>query len=310
MTSDRADAGSQRRGQWQVVAGGLLLGTMGAFFQQAGQDPLTTVWFRCAFGALALLLWALATGRRSELSLRGAGLVSATACALLMLANWILFFAAIERTSIALATVVFHVQPFWVMAIGALWLGEPVSRRQALAAGLALLGLVLATGLADLLAGLRQFRPREWWGLAMCLGGSLSYAGVTLIAVRARGAGPAAMTWWQCLLGTLLLAPWPWLHGWPVLGMAWCWLAGLGVLHTALAYRVIYAGMARLPAGRVAVLQFVYPVTAIAVDALVYDRWLRPTQWLGVGLMLIGLVAIRLPPGAARAATAPAAAGR
>ena len=32
---------------------------------------------------------------------------------------------------------------------------------------------------------------------------------------------------------------------------------GLGVLHTGLAYVLMYAGMARLPTARIAVLQFV-----------------------------------------------------
>ena len=39
----------ERHGQWLMVAGGLLLGTLGVFIEEAHQDPLTAVWFRCAF---------------------------------------------------------------------------------------------------------------------------------------------------------------------------------------------------------------------------------------------------------------------
>ena len=65
----------------------------------------------------------------------------------------------------------------------------------------------------------------------------------------------------------------------------WAWLAGLGVFHTGLAYALMYAGMQRLEAGRIAVLQFVYPISAIVLDWAVYGRSLNATQWAGVGLM-------------------------
>lgn len=276
-----------------MVGGGLLLGTLGVFVEEAGQHPLSTVWFRCAFGALALLLWGAASGRLGELRLRGRALAAAVAAGVLMIVNWALFFAAISRTSIGVATVVFHVQPLWVLALGAWWLHEKVSKRQAAAAVVALLGLALATGLfeGDAVAG--AWGPAYLLGLAMCLGGSFSYACVTLIAKAAPGVGSFALAWWQCLVGTLLLAWWPLVHGWPDAAAAWGWLAGLGVLHTGLAYVVLYAGMARLPTSRIAMLQFVYPGAAVLMDWLVYGRALSAWQLAGVAVMGLALASTR-----------------
>lgn len=283
----------QRHGQWLMVGGGLLLGTLGVFVEEAHQHPLTAVWFRCAFGALALLLWGAASGRLGELRLGARGAALAGASGALLCLNWALFFAAIERTSIGVATVVFHVQPLWLLAFGVLWLHEPFSRRQGGAAVAALAGLALATGLFDASSAGTRFDSRYVWGVLMCLGGSVSYAGVTLIARAAREVSALALAFWQCVLGLLALGWWPLLHGWPAAGPAWAWLAGLGVLHTGLAYVVLYAGMARLPAGRIAVLQFVYPAAAIVFDALVYGRALGPAQLVGVGLMGLTLWAAR-----------------
>ena len=276
-----------------MVGAGLLLGTLGVFVEEAAQDPLTTVWFRCVFGALALLLWGAATGRMTELRLRGSGLAVALAAGVLMIANWALFFGAIARTSIGVATVVFHVQPLWVLALGAWWLREPVSKLQAGGALVALLGLALATGLLDGAASGAVHTQSYLWGLAMCLGGSLSYAGVTLIARMARSVSSFALAWWQCMVGVLLLAWWPLLHGWPAVGPAWAWLAGLGVIHTGLAYVVLYAGMARLPTSHIAVLQFVYPAAAVLMDWAVYGRALSLTQITGVALMGLALWTVR-----------------
>jgi len=88
-------------------------------------------------------------------------------------------------------------------------------------------------------------------------------------------------------------------HGWPAQPGAWGWLAGLGLIHTGLAYVLLYAGMAPLPAARVALLQFVYPAVAVLVDWAVYGRALQPLQWLGVLVMGVALAAARRP-GAAR----------
>jgi drug/metabolite transporter (DMT)-like permease len=292
--SPTASAPPERRGVALMVVGGLLLGTLGVFVEEAGQHPLTTVWFRCAFGAAVLLAWAAASGRLPELRLRGRALAAAVAAGLLMIANWALFFAAIERTSIGVATVVFHVQPLWVLALGAWWLHEPIARRQLGAALLALAGLALATGLLDGAARGDAFGGGYAIGLLMCLGGSFSYAAVTLIARWAKDqASSFALAWWQCAVGTLVLAWWPAVHGWPTWGAAWAWLAGLGVIHTGLAYVVLYAGMARLSTSRIALLQFVYPAAAVLVDWLAYGRAMSALQLVGVALMGAALLAVR-----------------
>lgn len=289
----------ERDGQWLLIAGGVLLGTIGVFVEEAGQHPLVTVWFRCAFGALALLAWCLATGRRRELLLSGKARWVACATGVLMVMNWAMFFAAIPRTSIGVATVVFHIQPIWVIVIGALFLREAVSRTQWLATLAALGGLVLTTGLLDGAAATgasTQASSGSYLaGVLLCLGGSLCYAGVTLLANTQKTISPYAMAMWQCLVGTVALAWAPWVLGWPPLGTAWGWLLGLGVLHTGLAYVVLFAGMARLGLGRIAVLQFVYPLTAVLVDWAVYGRMLSPVQLAGVGLMAAALWTIRRP---------------
>jgi drug/metabolite transporter (DMT)-like permease len=286
-------AAQPRHGTRLMVAGGLLLGTIGVFVEEAGQDPLTTVWLRCGFGALALLAWGAATRRLGELRLRGSQLLLALAAGALMIANWALFFGAITRTSIGVATVVFHVQPLWVMALGALWLRETVSKAQAGAALVALLGLALATGLLDDAAAGAAPTTSYLIGVVMCLGGSLSYAGVTLIARMATAVSSFALAWWQCMVGVVVLAWWPLLHGWPQTFSAWAWLAGLGVTHTGLAYVVLYAGMAHLSTSRIALLQYVYPAAAVLIDWLVYSRALSLTQIAGVTLMGLALWSAR-----------------
>jgi drug/metabolite transporter (DMT)-like permease len=283
-----------------MVTGGLLLGTLGVFVEEAGQHPLTTVWFRCTFGLLALLLWGALTGQLGQLRLARPHLLAAIAAGVLMLANWGLFFGAISNTSIGVATVVFHIQPFWLMAMAAWWLKEPISKPQLAATCMALAGLVLATGLVGAQSGWQPMTSSYVWGLVMCIGGSLSYAAVALIAKSTPGISAFALATWQCLVGAVLLAWWPWVHGWPAWGVSWFWLIGLGVIHTGLAYVILYAGMARLPAASIALLQFVYPAAALLMDWLVYGRALSGIQMVGVILMGLAMWWVRLPRAAVK----------
>jgi drug/metabolite transporter (DMT)-like permease len=291
---------SRQRGLWLIVFGGLLMGTLGVFVEEANQHPLTAVWFRCVFGLLALLVWGAATRQLGQLRLAGAKLSAAVAAGVLMLAMWGLFFSAISKTSIGVATVVFHIQPFWLMAMAAWWLKEPISRPHVAATCVALAGLVLATGLVTGQAATQLMTPSYVWGLVMCVGGSMCYAAVLLIAKATPGVSPFALVTWQCLTGTVLLAWWPWVHGWPQLGTTWFWLIGLGVIHTGLAYVILYAGMARLSAASIALLQFVYPATALVMDWLVYGRALSPIQMVGVALMGLAMWWVRLPARASK----------
>lgn len=287
-----APTAQETRGQWLMIAGGVLLGTVGVFVQEAGQHPLVTVLFRCAFGALALLAWGLATGRMGELRVRGRSWPVMGATGVLMVMNWALFFAAIPRTSIGVATIVFHIQPVWIMLFGTLVLREAVAPRQVAAVLVALLGLVLTTGLlgGD---GAVAWGPDHVSGLLMCLAGSLCYAAVTILAKTEKVVTPFALAWWQCAVGTVLLLWVPLVHGWPQVPSSWAWLAGLGVLHTGLAYAILFAGMARLTLGRIAVLQYVYPLTAIVLDWAVYGRALGAVQLAGVGLMAGALLVVK-----------------
>lgn len=286
-----APTAQETRGQWLMIAGGVLLGTVGIFVEEARQHPLVTVLFRCAFGALALLAWGLATGRMGELRVRGRSWPVVVATGVLMVMNWALFFAAIPRTSIGVATIVFHIQPVWIMLFGTLVLREAVAPRQVAAMLAALLGLVLTTGLLG--GDAAAWGPDHVSGLLMCLAGSLCYAAVTILAKTEKVVTPFALAWWQCAVGTVLLLWVPLVHGWPQAPSSWAWLAGLGVLHTGLAYAILFAGMARLTLGRIAVLQYVYPLTAIVLDWAVYGRALDAVQLAGVGLMAGALLVVK-----------------
>ncbi len=270
------------------LAGNALLGTIGVFVHMGGPNALTTTWFRCAFGLLGLTAWFAWRRQIGVLRLDRATAPWILLAGSLMVLGWVLFFSAIERTSAGVAVVLYHMQPMWLLLLlGALWLGErPGMRRMA-----AVLGLVLATGVLEhmSIAATPQAQGRYWMGIAFCLLGAFLTACVTLIARRLRAIPAGVLAWWQCAVGAAVLWLWPLQHGWPAWGASWLWLAGLGLLHTGLAYTWIYADMARLGTGRIAVLQFVYPLVAIMMDWLFFGHPLGNFQMAGIAVMALAV---------------------
>jgi drug/metabolite transporter (DMT)-like permease len=284
-----ATAGHAGHGSLPLLLAGLVFGTVGVFVHESGQPAWVTVWFRCVFGALTLLLlgfggrgaWPL--GRRAVLAVGGAGL--------LMVGSWISFFAALAWLPIGLATVLFHVQPLMLLAHAAAWRGERVSRSQWLAAGIALMGIALVLlgraggpGLGP--AGAAGF----WPGLALCLVSAVCYTAAALVA-RSGVASAPTLALSQCLVGAVVLAWVPWVAGLPTGLAAWSWLVGLGVVHTGLAYVLLFQGLRRAGTVQAALLQFVYPVAAVGVDWAVYGQALNAVQVLGLVLAIVALAA-------------------
>jgi drug/metabolite transporter (DMT)-like permease len=287
---------SQKQGVLMLASGGLLMGTIGVFVEEARLGAMTLVFFRCLFGMLALAAYCQYKGWLSPRHFTRRTLKLALVSGVLMVTQWVGFFDSIHRTSIAVATVVFHVQPFWVVLIGAALFKERLGVDRLGWIGIAFVGLVLASGV--LAQGSLQGHPRYLIGIAEALGGSVLYACVTLIAKHLGEFRPHLLALTQCAVGTVCLpfiapffAPLELAH---ISAAQWGWLVGMGVLHTGLSYVLIYGALPKLTTPVIAVLLFVYPLTAIAVDALVYGRALSVPQLAGMGLIVVASLGVNL----------------
>lgn len=275
-------------GMLPFLLGNALLGTIGVFVSRAQADPLTETWFRCAFGLVGMTVWIVL--RRQTRYLRftrttGPWLLTAGS---LMVLSWSLFFTAIDQLSAGVAIVLCNMHPMWVLLLGALCLKESIDKRRMAAAWAAMLGLVLAAGIIEHPAGDGDGHG-YWLAVVLCLLAGVCVACVTIIARRLRGLPTGVLAWWQCALGTLTVWVWPARQGWPEWGASWAWLAGLGIIHTGLAYTLMYSGMARLKTDRIALLQFTYPAVAIAIDWVFLDQHLSSMQLAGIAVMAVAI---------------------
>lgn len=285
-----ADASTARFPAASLALAMVIAGTVGAFVTESGLHPVTVVFWRCVFGAIFLFAWCLLRGYLPDRTLSPSRLALAALAGVCMVLSWTAFFAGFAMTSIATTTIVYHVQPFFVVLIGVVFLGERISLDQLLWMLGAFVGVVLASGLV-----VAHGHPDASWalGIALTLGAALLYAVATILA-KGLGQQRAEITvLCQTVVGIVMLAPFADI-GQNIAPASWGWLLGIGVLHTGIAYVLMNSAFPRLTTPVIGVITFIYPVVAIIVDWAIYGHPLGPAQAAGMALIALATLGVRL----------------
>ena len=272
-------------GTWRMAAAMGLSGTIGWFVLASGQTALNVVWMRCLVGGLALLAWLGARGGWRPMGRAATAWLLVAAAALIV--NWQLLFMSYRASGIAVATVVYHLQPFFLLLLAALVQRERPDWHKFPWLLVALLGVALTSGLRGELAG----QDAMLSGVLLALAAAFFYAVATLATRKISGIASAQIAGVQLLIGACVLIPWVDIALPSLSPLAWTSLLTLGLVHTGLQYNLLYAAFQRLTAERIAVLSFIYPLVAIVVDLVCFDLALDVVQVAGMVLILVAIVA-------------------
>lgn len=289
-TTSMTDASTARFPAASLALAMVIAGTVGAFATESGLHPVAVVFWRCVFGALFLFAWCLLRGYLPDRTLSPSRLALAALAGVCMVLSWTAFFAGFAMTSIATTTIIYHIQPFFVVLIGVVFLKERISPDQLLWMLGAFLGVVLASGLVFA----RGHADANWApGIALTLGGAMLYA-VTTILAKGLGQQRAEITvLCQTVVGVVMLAPFAGV-GQHIALASWGWLLGIGVLHTGIAYVLMNSAFPRLTTPVIGVITFIYPVVAIIVDWAIYGHPLGLAQAAGMALIAVATLGVRL----------------
>ena len=283
---------SDRLGLVQMAAAMTLSGTLGVFVLESGQSAWNVVFFRCVFGALSLFLYCWARGLLKPGLFTARTLALALAAGAALVLNWVLLFSAYRLASISLATAVYNVQPFFLIGLGALFLGERPTRGKLAWSVIAFAGLLLVLKLTDHSGGDAYLS-----GLLLGLGAGFFYALYSIFGRFAlRHYGPYTVTLYTFVFAGL--AALVFLHPGELavlttqpklLGAA----AALVVVSTVLPYLLYTVGLARIDSGKAAILASVEPVVAALVGVLVFHETMDVSTALGVVSILAAVVLLR-----------------
>ena len=275
----------------QLLVAEVLIGSVGVFVRESGQDPVTAVFFRCVFGSLFLLAWGVARGYLRGLWAERALIRTAIISGVLLVLNWVALFAGMARSSIGVSTLVYHFYPFAMMAMAALFYGERTRPADLAWTALAFAGVVLS---ADPLRLLHGADSNYLLGIGLTFVAAILCGASLLMSRRIGKQRPFAVVLIQCLVGVAMLAPFADHVSVLAPGPHWFWLAGLGLIHSGVCYVLFYSAYPRLPVSTIAVLSFIYPVIALVLDFVLYGQVLAPVQGAGVMLIVVGTLGVNL----------------
>lgn len=271
-------------GVMQMTLAMVISGTVGWPVVMLGQPATTVVFWRCAFGALAMLVVCALLGllKKGLLTRRLAAIAVLGGIALVL--NWTLLFAAYSYASIAVATITYHVQPFMLVGLGVLFFGEKLTATKLGWLLLAFVGMLLIiTGKQN--AG--DASSHYFTGVLLALGAAFMYAVAAAIVKQLKAVPPHLIVLIQLSVGALLLAPFADLGSLPSTASVWLLLATLGLVHTGLMSSLLYSAIQKIPTSLVGALSFIYPLVAIIVDWRVFGHRLSLLQLLGAAAILL-----------------------
>lgn len=279
-----------------------------------GIDWLTLVGWRFAIGAGLGWLWVLGSARRRR-ALRSLGrrqVAVALSLGALFTGNAGTYYAGLETVPAALAGVIVYTYPVMVAVLSLWFVTRMPGPRPWIAAGLGVLGTVLALGGMDAAAAPPPL------GLALVITSAVIYSVWIILAARLSGERPdhlavegaqrEAAVGDAAVTSTLMMSATATVYfvaavavGRPLLpglvpGEAWPGIVAVALVASFLAIQTFYAGSRRIGAARAALTATVEPVIIVVLAALFLDQTLGPIQLVGAGCILLGVVIAQTAP--------------
>jgi drug/metabolite transporter (DMT)-like permease len=253
-------------------------------------SPSTAAIFRCLYAVPVLLLIALREdqrlGSRSWRDRRWA-----VAAGVFFAADLLLWHHSIRDIGAGLATVLANIQVVLVPFVAWAWLSERPGRKVLAALPMALLGVVLISGLLE--HGAYGRDPTR--GALFGLGAGVAYVGFLLLlrhggADLRRPAGPlldaTATAAVLCVIAGVIIGDADLVPDWPGAG----WLITLALTSQVFGWLLITLSLPRLPAAHTSLLLMVQPVGSVALAALILRESPSPFQLIGVCFVLAALL--------------------
>ena len=276
-----------------IVASMLIFGTIGLFRRYIPCSSAFLAFVRGILGGLLLLAFTRIKKKDTKEKLPRQTVTWLAISGAVIGINWMLLFEAYNHTTVAVATLCYYMQPTIVMLVSPLLLREKLTKRKAICAAIAVIGMVLVSGVTEGGAGTGNLK-----GVLLGLGAAVCYASVIIMNKKITGVDAYRKTTIQLLCAGLVMIPYMLLTG-GIDGAGFnttavILLLVVGVVHTGFAYVLYFGSMDGLKAQSIAMLSYIDPVTALLLSALVLREPLSAAGVVGAGMIIGSAVAAEM----------------
>jgi drug/metabolite transporter (DMT)-like permease len=259
--------------------------------------PVTVALGRVGIAALVLVAVVWAVGERLPQGARLRGGIALMALLNNVIPFWLILWGQLHVTA-GLASILVATAPLFAVVVAHLATDDEKitpARLVGLVAGFA--GVVVMIG-PEVLGGLAG----DALGALAVLGGAFLYAVSGVYGRRFRRERPLVLAAGQMTAATLMLLPLsalvdrPWTFPLPS-GAAWAALLAIGAVSSALGFVIFFRVLARAGATNLMLVNFLNPVSAILLGALLIGEHVTLRQMIGMAAIALGLAAIDGRPG-------------
>ena len=274
----------QTSARWQMLLSMVIFGTIGLFVKYIPLPSAAIALMRGTVGLVFLLIVIAAKRKKISLPAIRSNLLILILSGIALGGNWMLLFEAYQYTTVATATLCYYLAPVFVVLLSPVFYKERLTGRKLLCTLVALMGMVLVSGVLD--AG---FHISQLTGVLYGLAAAVLYATVVLLNKALRGLSSFERTVAQLFISSVVLLPYV-LFTTPegafrLAPIALICLLVLGIVHTGVAYSLYFGAVGTLPAQTAALLSYLDPVLAVLLSALLLRE---PMGWsVAVGAVLI-----------------------
>lgn len=280
-----------------VICAGISWGLIGLFSGRLAAEGLSSVQItvvRCTITAVVLLGWILLRSPRAlRIQVRDAWMFFGTGIVSIACFN-VCYFACIQEASLSLAAVLLYTAPCFVVLMSTLLFKERMTRRKALALGIAFMGCLFVVGLGSQAPSISLF------GVLVGLGSGIGYA---LYSIFARFAlahySPLTVMFYTFLLAAIALIPFS--HPAEIVSLgvssqsAVMAMLALALISTLLPFACYTIGLQHMETGKASIMAFIEPMVALIIGVTVFHDTLSVYNMVGIVLIVAAVTLLNLP---------------
>ena len=269
-----------------LIASMLIFGTIGVFRRYIPVSSAFLAFSRGILGGLCILAFARLKRRDAGEKPPARVLLCLVVTGMFIGINWILLFEAYNHTTVAVATLCYYMQPTIVMLLSPVIFREKLTGKKAVCAAVAILGMVLVSGVIDGGgAGSGSLK-----GVMLGLGAAVFYSAVVIMNKKMHGVDAYLKTTVQMLSAGAVMIPYLLLtNGFSADNFtpeAVFLLLVVGIVHTGIAYVLYFGSMDGLRVQTVAILSYIDPVSALLFSAFLLRERLTVMNLIGAVLII------------------------
>ena len=271
--------------RWMLIASMCIFSTIGIIRKFIPLSSSIVALARAVIGAIFLLVVIGLRKKPVRIPSGKKNLILLLMSGIALGANWILLFESYNHTSVATATLCYYLAPILVILASPLVLKETLTLRKGICAGVALLGMILVSGVTD--GGLGGVA--DWKGILFGLSAAVLYATVVLLNRMIDPMDAFDKTFAQLAISAVTLIPYVLLteniSALQIDSMGLILLAVAGIVHTGIAYSLYFNSISQLPAQTSALLSYIDPIFAVLLSVIVLHEPM--TIAAGIGAVMI-----------------------